>query len=272
MRPRHLCNWLCSPRRTVFLIHEKLKPGYFKLSLKKQLAYTQQYWNVYDAYNKPALKLTCPKPSAKRKNCLPKAFPSTGWWWCRWVFLSGGYDSSLLLPRCKKTILKKSKHLPLVFPMRAQWSAVRKRYRRHLGTDHTEYYCTEKKRWNRARTALFYDEPLLTAAPYPHHWWVKLQGKSTVGLIGWCRRWDFAGYNRYDYIWSLVKDPPDTGFYAKSAAAVMDVVPLTPFRCSIKIFIQPLRKSKTLFKILPNRMLMSPAKWWMNQINRPVQE
>jgi asparagine synthase (glutamine-hydrolysing) len=80
----------------IFNNAHKLKPGHFlTFRIKKQQFETTQYWNVYDAYNKPILDISLPEAIEETERILTSAFQyrmvsdvPVG------VFLSGGYDSS----------------------------------------------------------------------------------------------------------------------------------------------------------------------------------
>ena len=74
----------------------KVKPGhYLKINLENKSQQETQYWNVYDYYNQPKLKLSFPEAKIQTKELLKSAFNyrmvadvPVG------VFLSGGYDST----------------------------------------------------------------------------------------------------------------------------------------------------------------------------------
>ena len=96
----------------------KLKPGHFiEIDIKKQTLHTQQYWNVYDAYNKPTLKIDLPEAIAETEKLLTSAFQyrmvsdvPVG------VFLSGGYDSSCVTALLQKNNTEKIKTFTIGVP------------------------------------------------------------------------------------------------------------------------------------------------------------
>ena len=74
-----------------------------------------RYWNVYDAYNKPALKISLPEAIEETEKLLSNAFQyrmvsdvPVG------VFLSGGYDSSCVTALLQKNNTEKIKTLSLI--------------------------------------------------------------------------------------------------------------------------------------------------------------
>ncbi|HNU88807.1 MAG TPA: asparagine synthetase B, partial [Ferruginibacter sp.] len=59
----------------IFRDTHKLRPGHFlELDLKMQSVKTTQYWNVYDAYNKPLLDIGLPEAIVETEKILSKAF------------------------------------------------------------------------------------------------------------------------------------------------------------------------------------------------------
>ncbi|RYY67992.1 MAG: asparagine synthetase B, partial [Chitinophagaceae bacterium] len=98
----------------------------------------------------------------------------------------------------------------------------------HLGTDHTEYYCTQKEALEIVpKLPFFYDEPFADSSAIPTTLVSQLaREKVTVALSADAGDEIFAGYNRYDYIMKYgqaVRKLP--GGVRKLAAAVMEQVP-----------------------------------------------
>jgi asparagine synthase (glutamine-hydrolysing) len=98
----------------------------------------------------------------------------------------------------------------------------------HLGTDHTEYYCTEKEALDIVpQLPFFYDEPFADSSAIPTTLVSRIaREKVTVALSADAGDEIFAGYNRYDFMakygGSIQKIP---GVLRKSAAAMMDLIP-----------------------------------------------
>lgn len=240
----------------IFNNTEKLKPGYFiELDLQKMQLSTTQYWNVYDAYNKQALNIDLPEAIAETEKILTKAFQyrmvsdvPVG------VFLSGGYDSSCVTALLQANNTEKIKTFTIGVPDAGLNEApYAKDIASHLGTDHTEYYCTEKEALELIpELPFFYDEPFADSSAIPTSLVSKIaREKVTVALSADAGDEIFAGYNRYDYILKYgtrIRNIP--GFLRKSAAAVMDAVPANyiPVLNKKYLFHSRYEKVKTLFK------------------------
>ncbi len=216
----------------------KLKPGYFlTFDLKKKKLSTQQYWSVYDAYNKPTLQIDLPEAIVETEKLLTSAFNyrmvsdvPVG------VFLSGGYDSSCVTALLQKDTTEKIKTFTIGMPDAGLNEApYAKNIANHLGTDHTEYYCTEKEALEIVpNLPFYYDEPFADSSAIPTTLVSKIaKEKVTVALSADAGDEIFAGYNRYDYFERFGKKLNSIpNFVRKSAAAIMNVVPAN----SIPIF------------------------------------
>jgi asparagine synthase (glutamine-hydrolysing) len=209
----------------------KLKPGYFlQVDIAAKNLHTAQYWNVYDAYNKPPLKISLPEAMDETEKVLSKAFQyrmvsdvPVG------VFLSGGYDSACVTTLLQANNTEKIKTFTIGVPDAGLNEApFAKAIAAHLGTDHTEYYCTQKEALEIVpQLPFFYDEPFADSSAIPTSLVSKIaREKVTVALSADAGDEIFAGYNRYDYISKFGKKLQNIpGFMRKSVAAVMDVVP-----------------------------------------------
>ena len=229
----------------IFNDANKLKPGfYFELDLTTQKIHLQQYWNVYDAYNKPVLKISLPDAITETENLLHNAFQyrmvsdvPVG------IFLSGGYDSSCVTALLQKDSTEKIKTFTIGVPdAKMNEAPVAKEIAAYLGTDHTEYYCTEKEALEIIPQLPFiYDEPFADSSAIPTILVSKIaREKVTVALSADAGDEIFAGYNRYDYIMRYGKRiqsvPP---VLRKSFAALMDAIPANSI---------PLFNKKNLFQ------------------------
>ena len=102
---------------------------------------------MYDAYNKPILKISLPDAITETEKLLTNAFQyrmvsdvPVG------VFLSGGYDSSCVTALLQANNTEKIKTFTIGVPDAGLNEApFAKEIAKHLGTDHTEYYCTQKE-------------------------------------------------------------------------------------------------------------------------------
>ncbi|HNJ94611.1 MAG TPA: asparagine synthase C-terminal domain-containing protein, partial [Ferruginibacter sp.] len=122
-----------------------------------------------------------------------------------------------------------------------------------LGTDHTEYYCTEKEALEIVPTLpFFYDEPFADSSAIPTSLVSRIaREKVTVALSADAGDEIFAGYNRYDYMLKYgkrLKQIP--GVMRKSAAAIMDMVPASsiPLLNKRYLFHSRYEKVKTFLK------------------------
>jgi asparagine synthase (glutamine-hydrolysing) len=184
----------------------KLKPGHLlRLNIGKKEMKTMQYWNVYDAYNKPKLSLSIDEAIDHTENILQKAFQyrmvadvPVG------VFLSGGYDSTCVTALLQKDSTEKIKTFTIgTTDDQLNEAPFAKQIAQHLGTDHTEYYCTAKEALDIIpELPYYYDEPFADSSAIPTMLVSRLARKKvTVALSADAGDEIFAGYNRYDYIY-----------------------------------------------------------------------
>ncbi|HMN31962.1 MAG: asparagine synthase (glutamine-hydrolyzing) [Chitinophagaceae bacterium] len=208
----------------------KLEPGHYMiLDLKTQTKTIKQYWNVYDAYNKPKLKIDFSEAKNETEKLLISA--------CNYrmvsdvpvgVFLSGGYDSTAVTALLQKDKTEKLKTFTIGFQdEKLNEAGYAKQVAHHLGTDHTEYYCTEKEALEIVPTLPFYyDEPFADSSAIPTSLVSKIaRQKVTVALSADAGDEVFAGYNRYDYIMKFggkIKSIPHN--IRKGMASVMSAI------------------------------------------------
>ncbi len=209
----------------------KLKPGHFlHLDTKSKKITTTQYWNVYDAYNKPTLKISLPDAIEETEKLLTNAFQyrmvsdvPVG------VFLSGGYDSSCVTALLQKNNTEKIKTFTIGVPDAGLNEApFAREIAAHLGTDHTEYYCTQKEALEIVpELPFFYDEPFADSSAIPTTLVSRIaREKVTVALSADAGDEIFAGYNRYDLIMKYGKRIQNIpGVLRKSVAAMMNLIP-----------------------------------------------
>lgn len=188
----------------------KLNPGhYLHFNLSTKEITKGQYWNVYDAYNKPELKIGFEDAKKETEKLLTNA--------CNYrmvsdvpvgVFLSGGYDSTLVTALLQKDRTEKIKTFTIGFEdKKINEAEYAKDVAKHLGTDHTEYYCTEKEALEIVPDLPFYyDEPFADSSAIPTTLVSKIaRQKVTVALSADAGDEVFAGYNRYDYMMKFGK-------------------------------------------------------------------
>ncbi|RYF87436.1 MAG: asparagine synthase (glutamine-hydrolyzing) [Chitinophagaceae bacterium] len=183
----------------------KLSQGHLlKLDLKAQGIHTSQYWNVYDYYNKPKLKISFSDAVTETEKILQKAFQyrmvadvPVG------VFLSGGYDSSCVTALLQKNSTEKIKTFTIgTLDKQLDEAPYAKQIASHLGTDHTEYYCTVKEGLDIIPDLpYYYDEPFADSSAIPTILVSRLARKKvTVALSADAGDETFAGYTRYEYL------------------------------------------------------------------------
>jgi asparagine synthase (glutamine-hydrolysing) len=215
----------------IFKDTHKLKAGhYLKLDLSNRQIETYCYWNVYDYYNQPKLNISFEDAKVETEKILENAFTyrmvsdvPVG------IFLSGGYDSA-----CVTSLLQKNNGKPLktftigVPDIGLNEAPFAKEIAHHLGTDHHEFYCTEKESLEMIDDLpYFYDEPFGDSSAIPTMLVSRMARKEvTVALSADAGDEIFAGYNRYDYLLRYrEKINRIPGFARKSMAFMMDHIP-----------------------------------------------
>jgi asparagine synthase (glutamine-hydrolysing) len=197
-------NYIPQPH-TIFQNTFKLPAGHLmKLNLETQKLSVKQYWNVYDYYNKPKLKIDLEQAIVETEKILEDSFQyrmvadvPVG------VFLSGGFDSTCVTALLQKNATDKIKTFTIgMTDKQLDEAPFAKQIAAHLGTDHTEYYCTSKEALDIIHELPFYyDEPFADPSAIPTILVSRLARKKvTVALSADAGDEVFAGYNRYDYI------------------------------------------------------------------------
>lgn len=209
----------------------KLKPGHIlEIDLHDASLKTEQYWNVYDAYNKPKLSIDFNEAKKETERILQSA--------CEYrmvadvavgVFLSGGYDSASVTALLQKDRTEKLKTFTIGVPdIGLNEAPYAKDVANHLGTDHTEFTCTQKEAFEIIEGLPYhYDEPFADSSAIPTTLVSKMaREKVTVALSADAGDEVFAGYNRYDYLMRYGKKMNAIPRFArKSIAGMMDMIP-----------------------------------------------
>ena len=209
----------------------KLKGGHIlRLDLVQQKISINQYWNVYDQYNRPKMDISFPEALKETESILQKAFQyrmvadvPVG------VFLSGGFDSSCVTALLQKDSTEKIRTFTIgTTDKNLDEAPFAKEIAQRLGTDHTEYYCTPEEALNIIpELPYYYDEPFADSSAIPTILVSRMARKQvTVALSADAGDEIFAGYNRYDYLLKYGKKLQSMPrVMRKAVAGVMEAVP-----------------------------------------------
>jgi asparagine synthase (glutamine-hydrolysing) len=185
---------------TVFENTYKLKPGhYLVLDLKSGELSDNKYWDVYDYYNMPLLDMGEKEATLELERLLTSAFQyrmvadvPVG------VFLSGGYDSTAVAAILQANMTARLKTFTIGFDIKRFNEAVEaKAIAEHLGTDHTEHYCSARDAEDIIETLPnYFDEPFIDQSAIPTMLVSRLaREKVTVALSADGGDETFAGYD-----------------------------------------------------------------------------
>ena len=145
------------------------------------------------------------------------------------VFLSGGYDSTTVAALLQKDRTEKIKTFTIGVPDAGLNEApYAKEIAQHLGTDHTEYYCTEKEALDLIpNLPYYYDEPFADSSAIPTTLVSKIARQTvTVALSADAGDEVFAGYGKYDYLSKYGKKINTIPtFLRKGIAGLMNSIP-----------------------------------------------
>lgn len=209
---------------SIFKNAHKLLPGNFAtVCLKDQSLQLTQYWNVLDYYNKPTMAIDEPEALDELKTLCESSFQyrmvsdvPVG------VFLSGGYDSSLLAAILQKNSRNKIKTFTIGFKDEEFNEAhYAKKVAAHLGTSHNEYYCTTKEAQEIIPyLPFFYDEPFGDSSAIPTILVSQFaRAQVTVALSADGGDEIFAGYSRYDQLARIRKVQKNIPLFIRKGSA-----------------------------------------------------
>lgn len=187
---------------SIFKNTYKLKAGhYLELDLKTKNLEEKKYWDVTDFYNMPKFDISEDEAILKTEELLKSAFNyrmvsdvPVG------VFLSGGYDSSVVTALIQSQREEKLKTFTIGFYEDKYNEAPHaKKVAEHLGTEHTEYYCTEQEALDIFPTLCdIYDEPFGDSSAIPTTLVSKItREKVTASLSADGGDEVFGGYGKY---------------------------------------------------------------------------
>jgi asparagine synthase (glutamine-hydrolysing) len=209
----------------------KLQPGHFlKFDILRTSFNTAKYWDVYDSYYKPKLAISESEAKKHTEELLISA--------CKYrmvsdvpvgVFLSGGYDSTAITALLQSNQNENLKTFTIGFYEESHNEAeYAKKVAAHLGTDHTEYYCTKKEAQEIIPEIPFFcDEPFGDSSIIPTTLVSKLARKDvTVALSADGGDEIFGGYNKYPLALNFLKKINRLPF-KNSAGKLLKFVPDT---------------------------------------------
>jgi len=181
----------------------KLQPGhYLEIDLNKKTMHEKKYWDVIKFYNKPKFNISEADALNVLDTLLTNAFEyrmvsdvPVG------VFLSGGYDSSIVTAILQAQRSKKMKTFTIGFEEKEYNEAIyAKQIAKYIGTDHEELICKQKDALEIIpELSNIYDEPFADTSAIP----TILVSRMARKKVKVCLSADggdesFAGYNKYD--------------------------------------------------------------------------
>lgn len=194
---------------TIFNNCHKLCSGHvLSIDLNSAAIQVQQYWNVHDFYKKEENKICYTEAKEEVHRLLISA--------CEYrmiadvpvgVFLSGGYDSTLVTAILQKDRTERIKTFTIGFEEGNNEAPYAKETAVFLGTDHEEYYCKEKEAQQIILDfPFYYDEPFADSSGIPTILVSKMaKRKVKVALSADAGDELFAGYNTYPKMMSYSK-------------------------------------------------------------------
>jgi asparagine synthase (glutamine-hydrolysing) len=190
---------------TIFNHCFKLKGGhYLVVDLLNKNIFDTKYWDVIDCYKETKLKISQEEAIDETEKLLKSAFEyrmisdvPVG------IFLSGGYDSSIVTAMLQANHTEKLKTFTIGFHEEKYNEAkYAKNIADYLGTDHTEYYCTQQDALDiMPLLPEIWDEPFGDSSVIPTILVSKLARKQvTVSLSADGGDEIFGGYSKYTSI------------------------------------------------------------------------
>ncbi len=187
---------------TIFKDTYKLEAGhYLTIDLETKQIEEIKYWDVIDHYNKPKLKISDEEALEETEKLLKSSFEyrmvsdvPVG------VFLSGGYDSSIVTAMLQQGRSEQINTFTIGFHEKGFDEApYAKEVAKLLGTNHTELYCTQKDALEIIpKLCDIYDEPFGDVSGIPTTLVSELARKDvTVSLSADGGDEIFAGYTKH---------------------------------------------------------------------------
>ncbi|AYO56923.1 asparagine synthase (glutamine-hydrolyzing) [Chryseobacterium sp. 6424] len=199
-----------SGQQSIFSGVEKLAPGCFlHFNCSARHVTIKKYWDAAAFYEKEKRNISLEDAVQETESIIADA--------CRYrmvadvpvgVFLSGGYDSTLVTSLLQKNNTDKIRTFTIgVEDEHLNEAAYAAEIAKHLGTEHTEIYCTAEEMLPLVEQIPFYfDEPFGDSSAVPTMLVSRLAREHvTVALSADGGDEVFGGYNRYDYTRHLPK-------------------------------------------------------------------
>lgn len=187
----------------------KLRAGHIlKYNISDRTFRITKYWDVLDYYQQPRLDISYETAKEEMERILRSAFNyrmisdvPVG------IFLSGGYDSTGLAAILQADRTERLKTFTIGFPTGTNEAPAAREIAALLGTEHTEYICTEKEcKEIIPELPFFFDEPFADNSAVPTILVSRVAGeKVKVALSADGGDETFAGYNRYAGLASVMK-------------------------------------------------------------------
>lgn len=221
-----------SGEHSIFQDIKKVKPGhYLEFDLKTRSISEGQYWSVFDAYEKQTFYAFEEEVVAKVEELLESA--------CKYrlvsdvpvgIFLSGGYDSSLVAALVQKNEPKPIKTFTIGFEdAHYNEAPYAKAIAAYLKTDHHEYVCSEKDALDIIpHLPLYFDEPFGDSSAIPTILVSRLAREHvTVALSADAGDEVFGGYNKYTQILKNLSSLPEIPYsIRKLISSLNKIIPL----------------------------------------------
>jgi asparagine synthase (glutamine-hydrolysing) len=195
---------------TIFENTHKLQAGHsLELNINNSELNITKYWDAIDCYNQPKLDIGEQEAMYETERLLKSA--------CEYrmvsdvpvgMFLSGGYDSSAVTALLQSERTEKLKTFSIGFHEEKFNEAHHaKKVAEYLGTDHTEYYCTQKDALEiLPKLPEIWDEPFGDASAIPTTLVSQLARKDvTVSLSADGGDEVFGGYDKYAHVLKMHK-------------------------------------------------------------------
>jgi len=195
--------WIGAPS-TIFENTYKVKPGhYLEINLNKRETREYCYWDAHDYYNKEQLNISFDEAKEHLHELLKSA--------CEYrmiadtevgIFLSGGFDSSMVTAILQKNRMEKINTFSIGFEdEKFNEAPFAKAVANHLGTNHHELICTANDALELiVDLPFYYDEPFADSSAIPTMLVSRLASeKVKVALSADGGDEVFGGYTRYYY-------------------------------------------------------------------------